>query len=108
MLRSLLTSHGCNESMVTVFIDGYYEEPRQVARLFDVSSVQHRPQGRKSTRISQHYKASLSALFRQRPQAQYAIILEEDLDVAPDFFRYLHSSSSVYRPIYVICERSHQ
>lgn len=90
MLRSLLTSHGCNESMVTVFIDGYYEEPRQVARLFDVSSVQHRPQGRKSTRISQHYKASLSALFRQRPQAQYAIILEEDLDVAPDFFSYFN------------------
>ena len=87
MLRSLLTSHGCNASMVTVFIDGYYEEPRQVARLFAVDSVQHTPQGRNSARISQHYKASLSALFRRWPRAGYAIVLEEDLDVAPDFFR---------------------
>ena len=73
--------------MVTVFIDGYYEEPQQVARVFGLESVQHRPLGRASARISQHYKASLTAVFNKFPAAKYAIVVEEDLDVAPDFFK---------------------
>lgn len=41
----------------------------------------------KNARIAQHYKASLTATFNIFPAARYAIILEEDLDVSPDFFR---------------------
>ena len=42
----------------------------------------------RNARISQHYKASLTATFNIFPFAQYMIVLEEDLDVSPDFFRY--------------------
>lgn len=88
MLRSLLSAEGANPSMVTVFIDGYYHEPMAVSRLFGLRGIQHTPLGQRNARISQHYKASLTATFNIFPNAKYAIIVEEDLDVSPDFFRY--------------------
>lgn len=88
MLRSLLSAEGGNPSMVTVFIDGYYQEPMAVSRLFGLRGIQHTPLGQRNSRISQHYKASLTATFNIFPNAKYAIIIEEDLDVSPDFFRY--------------------
>ncbi|XP_054162791.1 protein O-linked-mannose beta-1,2-N-acetylglucosaminyltransferase 1-like isoform X2 [Oppia nitens] len=88
MLRSLLSSSGCNPSMITVFIDGYFEEPLEVTKLFGLRGIQHTPIGVGNARISQHYKASLTATFNLFPDSQYAIILEEDLDVSPDFFSY--------------------
>ena len=89
MLRSLLRAGGANKEMMTVFIDGYFEEPMQVVRLFGLKGVRHKPLGTKNARISQHYKASLSALFKQHPDARHAILVEEDLDVSPDFFQYV-------------------
>lgn len=86
MLRSLLSAGGVNASMVTVFIDGFFQEPMQVVRLFGLKGVWHTPLGKKNARISQHYKASLTALFKQHPEAGHAILVEEDLDVSPDFF----------------------
>ena len=88
MLRSLLSSFGCNPSMITVFIDGYFEEPLEVTKLFGLRGIQHTPIGVRNGRISQHYKASLTATFNLFPDSQYVIILEEDLDVSPDFFQY--------------------
>ncbi|CAG2114436.1 unnamed protein product, partial [Medioppia subpectinata] len=88
MLRSLLSSGGCNPSMITVFIDGYFEEPLEVTKLFGLRGIQHTPIGVGNARISQHYKASLTATFNLFPDSKYAIILEEDLDVSPDFFKY--------------------
>jgi beta-1,2-N-acetylglucosaminyltransferase len=88
MLRSLLSAKGCNPSMITVFIDGYFEEPLEVSKLFGLRGIQHTPIGVGNARISQHYKASLTATFNLFPDSKYAIILEEDLDVSPDFFQY--------------------
>lgn len=88
MLRTLLLTAGCNPAMITVFIDGYFDEPLEVAKLFGLRGIQHTPIGTKNARISQHYKASLTAIFNLYPDAEQAIILEEDLDVSPDFFQY--------------------
>uniref|UniRef100_A0A1B6DHI8 Protein O-linked-mannose beta-1,2-N-acetylglucosaminyltransferase n=2 Tax=Clastoptera arizonana TaxID=38151 RepID=A0A1B6DHI8_9HEMI len=88
MLRSLLSARGSNKDMITVFIDGYFEEPLQVTKLFGLRGIQHTPLGTKNARISQHYKASLTATFNIFPLVSYAIILEEDLDVSEDFFSY--------------------
>ncbi|KAK8383416.1 hypothetical protein O3P69_019063 [Scylla paramamosain] len=87
-LRSLLAAPGVNPDMITVFIDGYYEEPLAVTKLFGLRGIQHTPLGVKNARIAQHYKASLTATFNIFPAARFAIILEEDLDVSPDFFSY--------------------
>ncbi|KAK7487497.1 hypothetical protein BaRGS_00021199, partial [Batillaria attramentaria] len=88
MLRTLLSAPGADPKMVTVFIDGYFEEPLAVTKLFGLRGIQHTPLGVKNARISQHYKASLTATFNLYPDAQYAIVIEEDLDVSPDFFNY--------------------
>uniref|UniRef100_A0A672NF05 Protein O-linked mannose N-acetylglucosaminyltransferase 1 (beta 1,2-) n=1 Tax=Sinocyclocheilus grahami TaxID=75366 RepID=A0A672NF05_SINGR len=83
MLRSLLSSHGVNPQIITVFIDGYYEEPMDVVDLFGLKGVQHTPTSIKNAR---HYKASLTATFNLHPDADFAIVLEEDLDISIDFF----------------------
>lgn len=44
---------------------------------------QHTPIGTRNARISQHYKAALTATFNIYPEAKYVIVLEEDLDVSP-------------------------
>ena len=54
--------------MITVFIDGFYEEPLAVAKLFGLRGIQHTPIGLKNARISQHYKASLTATFNIYPE----------------------------------------
>ena len=92
MLRSLLQADGVNASMVTVFVDGFYEEPAAVAKLFNLRLVQQRPLGQKSARISHHYKTSLTASFELFPRAEFALIFEEDLDVARDALVYFNQT----------------
>ncbi|XP_062507410.1 protein O-linked-mannose beta-1,2-N-acetylglucosaminyltransferase 1-like [Corticium candelabrum] len=104
MLRSLFAAYGApDKSMVTVFIDGFNEEPAAIAQIFGVQGIQHAPQSQKNGRISQHYKASLTSSFSLYPTAEYLIIIEEDLDVSLDFFSYfsqtlklLEEDESVY------------
>ena len=71
LCRSLLSADGANPEMITVFIDGFYEEPLSVAKLFGLRGVQHTPIGVKNARISQHYKASLTATFNIYPVSLY-------------------------------------
>ena len=52
-LRSMLSANGAKKELFTVFIDGFFEEPAAVAKLFDVKVVQHVPISSKNARISQ-------------------------------------------------------
>ncbi|XP_062594175.1 protein O-linked-mannose beta-1,2-N-acetylglucosaminyltransferase 1-like [Saccostrea cucullata] len=88
MLVRLLSTAGVRPEMITVFIDGFFEEPLEVTRLLGLRGIQHTPLGKKNARVSQHYKASLTATFDLHPSALYTIVIEEDLDVSPDFFNY--------------------
>ena len=71
---------------ITVFIDGFFDEPMAVSRLFGLRGIQHTPMGERNTRISQHYRATLAAIFNIYPTSEYVILLEEDLEVSTDFF----------------------
>ena len=53
MIRGLLQVPGVEPSMVTVYIDGFYDEPVAVAELFKLSAVEHVPMCSKNCRISQ-------------------------------------------------------
>ena len=97
MLQSLLSARGANPANIVVFIDGFFEETLAVARLFGLRGVQHAPVGTGTARISQHYKISLSAIFSMYPRASYAIVLEEDLDVSPDFFNYFSQTMGLLK-----------
>lgn len=107
-LKSVLNARGVQQHMVIVHIDGYYDEPVEVARLLGVRAVQHMPAVGESMnsggsrissstsrrrRVTQHYKSALTSTFSALfPQAEFAIILEDDLEVSVDFFRYVFSS----------------
>ena len=67
MLRGLLSADGANASFVTVFVDGFFQEPVDVAALFGIRAIQHAPLSQKNGRISQHYKASLTQTFDLYP-----------------------------------------
>ena len=66
-LRRLLSVPGSNASMVTVYIDGFFQEPVEVCELFGIRSIQHEPSSQRNGRIAQHYKASLSKTFELYP-----------------------------------------
>ncbi|XP_065904612.1 protein O-linked-mannose beta-1,2-N-acetylglucosaminyltransferase 1-like [Dysidea avara] len=87
-IRSMLSAPGANASLITAFIDGFYQEPVAVASLYNIRAVQHEPSSQKNGRITQHYLASLKKIFELYPDAPYAIVIEEDLEVSPDFFNY--------------------
>lgn len=45
MLRRLLTTPGASAAMITVFIDGYFQEPMDVTELLGIRAVQVRVKG---------------------------------------------------------------
>ena len=53
MLLSLRGVEGLDPSLVTVFIDGYFDEPSSVARLFELNVEQHAGSGKRNSRICQ-------------------------------------------------------
>lgn len=103
MLRTILQVPGVPADKITVFIDGFLDEPLEVCRLLNVRGIQHTPLGVKNARITQHYRASLSATFGLFPEAEYAIVIEEDLDVSLDFFNYFEQTMSLLDDSTVYC-----
>lgn len=53
MLTSLQKVIGLDTSMVTVYIDGFYNEAKAVAELFDLKVIQHEALGLFQGRIAQ-------------------------------------------------------
>ncbi|XP_018431435.1 PREDICTED: protein O-linked-mannose beta-1,2-N-acetylglucosaminyltransferase 1-like, partial [Nanorana parkeri] len=65
------------------------QEPMDVVELYGLKGIQHTPISIKNARVAQHYKASLTASFNLHPDAKFAVVLEEDLDISVDFFSFL-------------------
>lgn len=97
MLRSLLSADGVDPSMVTIFIDGFYDEPALVGQLFNIRTIQQRPTAHRGARISHHYKTSLTKTFQLFPDAEFALIFEEDLDIAEDALVYFNQTLQLLR-----------
>lgn len=71
MLLSLRTVEGLDISLVTVFIDGFFDEPASVAKLFDLNVEQHAGVGKLNSRISQvnvhsYYHSHIISLIDRR------------------------------------------
>lgn len=88
-LRALLSAEDPQRaSMITVYVDGHGPEVLEVCALLGIRAVEQTPHSKKNGRIAQHYLAALTAVFEDYPRADFAIIMEEDLEAAPDFFGY--------------------
>ena len=53
MLKSLQGVQGLNPAMVTVFVDGFFDEPASVARMFGLRVNQHEGVSKRNSRICQ-------------------------------------------------------
>ena len=67
MLTTLLSTPGSNSTLTTVYIDGFHQEPADVAKLFDIRYIFHKPLSLANGRVSQHYKTSLTTTFSTYP-----------------------------------------
>ncbi|XP_065904713.1 protein O-linked-mannose beta-1,2-N-acetylglucosaminyltransferase 1-like isoform X2 [Dysidea avara] len=106
-LYHLLQADGANVSQVNVFLDGNFQEQIDVCELFGVSvtihDIHYNYYLKNSYQITKHYKLSLTEMFKYYPEANAIIVLEDDLQVSPDFFSYfsqtvnlLHEDNSIY------------
>ena len=75
MLRSVLAAQGADPSKLTVFIDGYFEEPLAVARLFGIRGIQHTPISSKNARISQVRSVYMYFFTSFESRIQYCFII---------------------------------
>ncbi|KAK7078239.1 Protein O-linked-mannose beta-1,2-N-acetylglucosaminyltransferase 1, partial [Halocaridina rubra] len=93
-LLSILRQAGGHLKRILVIIDGYHQEVRDLLRLLQVPFIEHKAEGiNQSSRISDHYRFSITQAFSHFPKASKAILLEEDLLVAPDFFSYFNQTA---------------
>lgn len=72
--------------------DGGIQETLSLAQVLGVAAVAHRPQGVASNRTNANVRFALYTVFSHFPQADKAIVLEDDLILSPDFFRYLRNN----------------
>lgn len=82
MIRSVLSAQGADATKITVFIDGYFEEPLAVARLFGIRGIQHTPISSKNARISQvtlHH--TLNGSFRRLRELQFVSSLPNVVNI---------------------------
>ena len=63
MLKTLQKVQGLNPTMVTVFIDGFYEEPASVAQVFGLRVDRHEGISKRNSRICQVSKGRAEAEF---------------------------------------------
>ena len=68
-----------------------------MCRLLGVNYRENQPISSKNARITQHYRAILTHLFETHASADFGIIVEEDLDIAPDFFSYFSQTKSLLK-----------
>ncbi len=87
-----------------VLVDGVLPEVFALATLFGVRAVQHNKAVstskmaetfRNADMIALHYRQSLTKLMDVYADRPYALVLEEDLEVAPDFLRYFSQTASL-------------
>ncbi|XP_069178594.1 protein O-linked-mannose beta-1,2-N-acetylglucosaminyltransferase 1 [Procambarus clarkii] len=96
-LVTVLRQEGGDRGRVLVLIDGNNNQMVQLLTLLQVNYQIHNMESESfvssSARISLHYRFALQAVFAAFPAASRAIILEEDILAAPDFFSYFNQTS---------------
>lgn len=87
-LRSLLSAEGVDRDSIVVSIDGGGHEPTEVARALGIRTMAtvrahdaHQQIGGNG-RICNHYKASITRIFRQFPMASHVLVRHQWLSPA--------------------------
>ncbi|XP_045113473.1 protein O-linked-mannose beta-1,2-N-acetylglucosaminyltransferase 1-like isoform X2 [Portunus trituberculatus] len=93
-LVTVLRQAGASRDRILVLVDGHYQQVTDLLNLLQVQYEVRTAWGvTVGARISDQYRYALSLVFRRFLQASKAILLEEDLIVAPDFFSYFNQTA---------------
>ncbi|XP_071535551.1 protein O-linked-mannose beta-1,2-N-acetylglucosaminyltransferase 1-like [Panulirus ornatus] len=95
ILKNFRSVAGAAETKVLVVVDGVQQETLHLARLFQVETVVHTPQGPpgENTRTNMNVGFALYSVFERWPHVDKAILLEDDLLLAPDLLSYFHQAA---------------
>ncbi|KAK4317564.1 hypothetical protein Pmani_011368 [Petrolisthes manimaculis] len=90
-------SPGGDTTPIMIFVDGASPEADALANLLQVTVTHHSSQIPIGTtrRINAHFKFVLSHVFMIQPKAKTVIILEDDLDLAPDIIQYFSQTNKL-------------
>ncbi|XP_047468750.1 protein O-linked-mannose beta-1,2-N-acetylglucosaminyltransferase 1-like [Penaeus chinensis] len=86
---------GGADTPLVIFVDGHNPEAEKLGKILNITVVFHdnpAPIG-SIHRVNQHIKFSLDKVFKMYPESDKAIILEDDLNIAPDFISYFHQTA---------------
>ncbi|XP_069195641.1 protein O-linked-mannose beta-1,2-N-acetylglucosaminyltransferase 1-like [Procambarus clarkii] len=95
VLRNLFSIPGAAQTEVLVAVDGAHQEALALTEVLGVGVVVHRPEGVGNIRTNANVRFALYSVFRSFPQADKAIVVEDDLLLSPDFLRYFHHVSPI-------------
>ena len=105
-LNSLLNLNGINETSVVVSCDGENDDIKDVVSRFNgvklISNTQNSHIKDGATRISLHYKYTLSYMF-DHYDSEYLIIVEDDMIFSPDFLDYFAQTYKLYDDPSIYC-----
>ncbi|XP_069187574.1 protein O-linked-mannose beta-1,2-N-acetylglucosaminyltransferase 1-like isoform X1 [Procambarus clarkii] len=94
-VEQLWSSPGGGQTPLAILVDGYNPQAEMLASILNLTVRFHDnpvPRGTKH-RVNQHIKFSLETIFELYPEVDKAIILEDDLSLAPDFIDYFQQTS---------------
>ncbi|XP_037091059.1 protein O-linked-mannose beta-1,2-N-acetylglucosaminyltransferase 1-like [Pollicipes pollicipes] len=97
-LASLLPNRGLDPAKLVVFSDGERREVQELLRLLNVTSHTHfaEPAGAAlrgaASRIGSAYRYTIRKAFELFPTADKLVLLEEDLEVSPDFVSFFQQT----------------
>ncbi|XP_045116725.1 protein O-linked-mannose beta-1,2-N-acetylglucosaminyltransferase 1-like isoform X2 [Portunus trituberculatus] len=96
-LGQLWASPGGLDTPVMIFVDGHSPEARSLAALLRVPLVEHQNLATPGSpvRINEHIRHVVTQAFRRHPKADKIIVLEDDLDLAPDFIPFFQQTASL-------------
>nr|XP_027230648.1 protein O-linked-mannose beta-1,2-N-acetylglucosaminyltransferase 1-like [Penaeus vannamei] len=104
-VAQLWASPGGSYTPILIIVDGRSQEARDLGRLLNLTVIEHDNHAPTGTpaRINSIVKFALRTVFERHPYADHAIILEDDLQLAPDFIplsvanRFFHQASRALR-----------
>ena len=106
MLFSLRRVQGLDPSLVTVFIDGFFDEPSSVAKLFRLNVEQHAGSGRRNSRICQvtlNAKSASASVLILRKSLLFSITANvEKLDEKRQSSKYWKMFGSLFGDVRLI------
>ncbi|KAG7178116.1 O-linked-mannose beta-1-2-N-acetylglucosaminyltransferase 1-like 11, partial [Homarus americanus] len=94
-VQQLWQSPGGSQTPLAILVDGHNTQAHMLAQILNITAIFHDnpvPKGTKH-RVNQHIKFSLRTIFELYPEVDKAIILEDDLSLAPDFISYFQQTS---------------